>query len=404
MTHTSITPATPWVRPDTFVEGFHDEAVVRRMPYRHLPNVGLVSVLGFGGGGLGGLYTSGEGSGVVDAPSAPQAAGVWWAEDPASEAATARTVLLEYLKAGGNIIDTAPWYGQGKSERLIGRALEGVPRRAYYLMTKVGRYERDPVRMFDFTAATVMRSVRDSLKRLRVAYVDVIQVHDAEYAPDLTAQKTSNIIVEAVSTLHGACRAGLARRVGLTGYPVDTLSALLKQCHAAGVPVHTSLSYCRYALNDRTLHASGYWEATQRLGVGVVNASPISMGLLTKAGPPAWHPATAEARAACRAAVAYCEERGVDVSRLALKFALRGRAATTLVSVTDAGLMRANVRTATEEALGAQEEGALEGMVREIFGPAGNLSWEGVELEVFWKTLSKEVVMQKYKAAAAPRL
>ncbi len=36
-----------------------------------------------------------------------------------------------------NYVDTAPWYGQGKSEEVIGRALEGVPRKAYYVATKV---------------------------------------------------------------------------------------------------------------------------------------------------------------------------------------------------------------------------------------------------------------------------
>ncbi len=39
------------------------------------------------------------------------------------------------------MIDTAPWYGHGKSETVLGKALEGVPRSAYYLNTKVGRYD-----------------------------------------------------------------------------------------------------------------------------------------------------------------------------------------------------------------------------------------------------------------------
>ena len=50
---------------------------------------------------------------------------------------TSKEILLCGLKGGINYVDTAPWYGQGRSEEVIGKALEGVPRRAYYLATKV---------------------------------------------------------------------------------------------------------------------------------------------------------------------------------------------------------------------------------------------------------------------------
>lgn len=61
------------------------------------------------------------------------------------------------------------------------------------------------------------------------------------------------------------------------------------------------------------------------IGVGVINASPISMGLLTTRGPPEWHPAVTFAPnivEACSQAAKYCEENGVDISRLALHFSL----------------------------------------------------------------------------------
>ncbi len=49
----------------------------------------------------------------------------------------AKSILVGGLKQGINYIDTAPWYGQGKSEETIGKCLEGVPRGAYYMATKV---------------------------------------------------------------------------------------------------------------------------------------------------------------------------------------------------------------------------------------------------------------------------
>ncbi|CAH1983236.1 unnamed protein product [Acanthoscelides obtectus] len=56
------------------------------------------------------------------------------------------------------------------------QCLEGIPRKAYYLATKVGRYEKDPSLMFDFSAEKSKRSIEDSLSRLGTDYVDVIQV------------------------------------------------------------------------------------------------------------------------------------------------------------------------------------------------------------------------------------
>lgn len=68
-------------------------------------------------------------------------------------------------------------------------------------------------------------------------------------------------------------------------------------------------------------------------GIAVINASPLSMGLLTARGPPVWHPAKPELKARCADAAAYCAARGVDISTLALSFCLEAPGvATTLIS------------------------------------------------------------------------
>jgi aryl-alcohol dehydrogenase-like predicted oxidoreductase len=72
--------------------------------------------------------------------------------------------------------DTAPWYGHGVSETVLGKALVGVPRRAYYLHTKVGRYQPSPAGMFDFSRERTIASVHESLARLGVEYLDTVQV------------------------------------------------------------------------------------------------------------------------------------------------------------------------------------------------------------------------------------
>ena len=50
------------------------------------------------------------------------------------------------------------------------------------------------------------------------------------------------------------------------------------------VPIDLSLTYCHYSLNDTTLLSSDYWDLLQDKGIGVINASAVSMGLLTKRG------------------------------------------------------------------------------------------------------------------------
>lgn len=97
--------------------------------------------------------------------------------DSEFEAKEAEATLVQALKSGVNYIDTAPWYGQGQSEECLGQILKDVPRSAYYIATKVGRYCTDYKNMFDFSAKRTRESVERSLELLGLEYVDVIQVN-----------------------------------------------------------------------------------------------------------------------------------------------------------------------------------------------------------------------------------
>eukprot|EP01060_Flectonema_neradi_P001828 TRINITY_DN11130_c0_g1_i4.p1 TRINITY_DN11130_c0_g1~~TRINITY_DN11130_c0_g1_i4.p1 ORF type:complete len:380 (+),score=73.51 TRINITY_DN11130_c0_g1_i4:55-1194(+) len=370
--------------PETFVPGFHDEEVVKKMKYRDLPNVGKVSILAFGGSGLGGMHTAGEGTGLVGGGKEEEKC-VWWLEDPESDKEAAKEVLMAYLKSGGNIIDTSHWYGQGKSERLLGWALKDVPRKAYYILSKIGRYDKDLSKMFDFTHDRTYQGVKDSLKRLQLDYIDVMQVHDPEFAPSV-----DQIVKETVPALHKARGEGLIRNVGMTGYPIETQEEIIRKCHAAGHPIHTSLTYCRYTLNDVFLMKSKYWETCKELGIGVVNASPISMGLLMNREPPSWHPATDEVKAACSEAITYCKEKDVDISKLAIHFVLENEdISTTLVSTTSVHRCKQNMTTVHTE-LSDHERACMKHVRENIFAPRGDLHWEGVEIETYWKEMGNK--------------
>jgi L-galactose dehydrogenase len=255
------------------------------MQRRPLGRTGLqVSTVGFGGSSIGSVFR------------------------PVSQAEATATVQAS-LAAGINYFDTAPYYGRTLAERVLGEALAGVPRESYVMATKVGRYghlSED----FDFSPARMVRSVDESLGRLRCGHIDVIQVHDIEFV------SLEQIWGEALPALDRLKATGKVRFIGITGLPLATLRRVREQ---APTLVDTVLSYCHGTLNDSTLLP--YATELRAAGTGVLNAAPLSMGLLTRGGPPAWHPGTPALRAACAAAADYCAQRGADLTELALSYA-----------------------------------------------------------------------------------
>ncbi|KAK3784892.1 hypothetical protein RRG08_056847 [Elysia crispata] len=340
-------------RPDTFVEGFHNADHVRLMPYRALGETGMaVSALSFGASSLGSVFRATDNTESMD-------------------------VVKTCLQEGINYIDTAPWYGQGKSETVLGKVLPTVPRSSFYISTKVGRYELDPLKMFDFSAERTLKSVDESLQRLGLDYVDVIQIHDMEFAPSLDI-----ILNETLPALQKVKDAGKARFIGITGYPLDNFKEVLDR---STVQIDTVLTYCRASMNDFALKDWLPYFKTKR--VGVVNASPISMGLLSTRGPPEWHPATQHIKDACAQAAAHCQERGVDISRLGLRFTLEEEEIpTTLVSTASRANLLKNLQSVYTP-LDDNEKLVLKEVMAKYMEPLKNAHWEGVEVADYWQKI-----------------
>ncbi|XP_065164125.1 uncharacterized protein [Atheta coriaria] len=269
--------------PPTFVKGFHDEEAVKKMKYKTFGQTGMtVSRLGMGGAVFSDLF------------------GAFTFEE-------SKNTLLLALKSGINYIDTAPWYGQGVSETTIGKALEGVPREAYYIATKVCRYERDPKKMFDFSAEKTRQSFEESLKRLKLDYVDVLQIHDMDFAPSI-----DYLLKETWPVLMEFKRQGKARFIGVTGYTLSKLAEFVGKCGE----IDTVLNYGRM-----TLHEQAYVQYKDNFkNLGILNGAVLAMGLFTNNGPQSWHPADAEIRAAAKGAIEYCQKNDVDIAKLALAF------------------------------------------------------------------------------------
>lgn len=126
------------------------------------------------------------------------------------------------IKSGINYIDTAPYYGQGRSEKIIGKALKGIPRQAYYIATKVGRYDLGSYEdQFDFSAERTKRSIDTSLGYLGLDYVDVLQIHDVEFAENLDV-----ILNETLPAVEEARKQGKTKFIGFSGYPLNVLKEM----------------------------------------------------------------------------------------------------------------------------------------------------------------------------------
>lgn len=301
------------------------------MHYRTLGRTGLkVPVLSFGGSSLGGAFRTTDDLEAI------------------------RTVHVA-LDHGMNFIDVSPYYGATKAETVLGQALKGVPRDQYILATKVGQYGTG---QFDFSAIRVKASLDESCARLGVDYVDLLQCHDIEFADhDQIVNETLPALVE----LRAAGRIG---HIGITGLPLKVFTSILDRVGAN--VVETVLSFCRYELNDTALDTLIPYFKTK--GVGIINASPTGMGLLTERGVPSWHPAPPAMVAGARRAVDYCKSVGADIVKLAVQFCVAHPGiATTLVGSANPDNIRKNIEYVDEPI-----DFELMGKVLELLKPIHN--------------------------------
>lgn len=309
------------------------------MEYRELGRTGLrLSALGFGASSLGGVFHS-------------------LREEDGIQA------VFTAIEGGINFIDVSPYYGYLKAEQVLGKALRQIPREKFILSTKVGRYGSDEAgNAWDYSAKRARESVYESMERLGVDHIDLINVHDIEFA-DLR-----QVCEETLPALVALRDEGVVGHVGITDLQLENLKYVVE--HVPEGTVESVLNFCHYCLcDDKLLDFLDFFGSR---GIGVINASPLSMGLLSGRGAPAWHPAPAPLQEACRRAAAHCAAAGYPIERLAVEFSVREpRIASTLFSTTRPDNVRANLGYAA----GAPDQKLL-AEVREIIGENFRVSWK----------------------------
>ena len=308
------------------------------MQYRRIGKTAMeVSALSFGASSLGGVFHSIK-------------------EQEAIEA------VFMAIDCGMNFIDVSPYYGHYKAETVLGKALKQIPRNKYYLSTKVGRYGKDGVNTWDYSAKRAVESVYESMERLNVEHIDLINVHDIEFA------NLEQVAKETVPALVELREKGLVSYVGITDLQLENLKWVVENVEEGSID--SILNFCHNCLNDDKL--TDFLDFFEERGIGVINASPLSMGLLSQRGIPDWHPAPKPLVEACSQAAAFCTEQGYPIEKLAIQYLIqKRRIASTLFSSANPQNVKRNVEWAMEPI-----DMQLVEKVREIIGNQFRVSWK----------------------------
>ncbi|WP_237039210.1 aldo/keto reductase [Phocaeicola faecalis] len=307
------------------------------MKYNEIGKTGMcVSNLSFGASSLGGVFHD------------------------TTEARSIEAVFTAVEK-GINFIDVSPYYGHYKAETVLGKALKQIPRNKYYLSTKVGRYGENGVNKWNYSAKYATESVYASMKRLNVDYIDLINVHDIEFA-DL-----HQVVDETLPALVELRDKGIVKHVGITDLQLENLQWVVE--HSEPGVVESILNFCHYSLNDEKL--SDYFNYFESKNIGIINASPLSMGLLSQRGVPTWHPAPKALVRACQKAALHCMSKNYPIEKLAIQYSTGNpRIATTLFSSANPDNVLKNIAYVEEPV-----DWNLVKEVQEIIGKQMRVSW-----------------------------
>jgi D-threo-aldose 1-dehydrogenase len=243
------------------------------------------------------------------------------------DAARAQATLDAIFDGPYPFIDTSNNYGMGRSEERIGAAIRargGVPK-GLVISTKLDRDMGD--RKFD--GARARKSLEESLGRLGVSSVDILHLHDPEYASDLNDVTKKGGAMDALLKMK---EEGLCKAIGLAAGRTDVMIPLLRD-----YDFDTLISHNRYTLMNR--HGVEMFELAKSRGTVVMNAAPYASGILAKGAAKqplyTYMPASDAVTARVNAIEATCSKYGVPMGAAALQFSMRSPlVASTIIGVT----------------------------------------------------------------------
>jgi aryl-alcohol dehydrogenase-like predicted oxidoreductase len=185
---------------------------------------------------------------------------IYWGQQDENAAIRAIETAIDF---GVNWIDTAPFYGWGRAEQIVGKALRGKRDRAY-IFTKCGTLrDEQGVESENLAPASIRREVEASLRNLRTDYIDLYQFHD----PDPRTP-----IEEAWAAMQALIVEGKVRFGGLSNHTVDLME------RALSVAPITSNQH-QYNMLNRDIEYD-VLSFSQQHAIGVLCWSPLASGFL----------------------------------------------------------------------------------------------------------------------------
>ena len=257
----------------------------------------------------------------------------------------AQKTLNRFFQGPVNMLDTSRNYAMGESEKRIGKAIKengGWPN-GFLLSTKLDRNMDTLV----LDKNRVRESLEESLKTLNVDSVDILFLHDPEYAKDI------NDITKkggAMDELFKIKNEGLAKAAGVAMGKVDIMFPLLKDWDFDVIINHN-----RYTLINR--EANEMYDYASSKNIAIFNAAPYAGGVLAK-GPDnfkkvTYQDATEEKLAPTREFEKVCKKHNVELGAAALQFSLRdNRITSTICGVTSVESIEKNLVWANAEISG----------------------------------------------------
>ncbi|ENC8408753.1 1-deoxyxylulose-5-phosphate synthase YajO [Escherichia coli] len=183
---------------------------------------------------------------------------------------SSRPIIKRALEGGINFFDTANSYSDGSSEEIVGRALRDFARREDVVVaTKV--FHRVGDLPEGLSRAQILRSIDDSLRRLGMDYVDILQIHRWDY---------NTPIEETLEALNDVVKAGKARYIGASSMHASQFAQALKLQKQHGWAQFISMQdhyNLIYREEEREMLPLCYQE-----GVAVIPWSPLARGRLTR--------------------------------------------------------------------------------------------------------------------------
>lgn len=194
----------------------------------------------------------------------------WGVETDIDEAAAQ---LVAFRDAGGTLVDTAPSYGHGKAEEMLGQLIaDVVPRSELMIATKAGiAHGSDGGRTVDCSRGGLLRQLDASLRALGVDHLDLWYVHTVD--DDVPFAETLGALDHAVAS-------GRARYAGVSNYCGWRIGQAVAWQQAIPGRAPIVANQVRYSLLDRGIERE-VLPACSALGVGVLPWSPLGGGVLT---------------------------------------------------------------------------------------------------------------------------